>query len=89
MQIRKDGLWEFPATPVLRSWQEVGAEVIAGDFYNDAQVRPRRPPAGGRRARAERSGGVLGGSRRFVALSAERMKQWMAADLSNLDLLID
>ena len=26
--------------------------------------------------------------RRFVALSAERMKQWMAADLSNLDLLI-
>ena len=24
----------------------------------DAQVRPRRPPAGGRRARAERSGGV-------------------------------
>ena len=27
-------------------------------------------------------------SRRFVALSAERMKQWMAADLSNLDLLI-
>ena len=24
-------------------------------------------------------------SRRFVALSAERMKQWMAADLSNLD----
>ena len=27
-------------------------------------------------------------SRRFVALSAERMKEWMAADLSNLDLLI-
>ena len=27
-------------------------------------------------------------SRRFVALSAERMKQWMAADLSNLDLLM-
>ena len=29
-------------------------------------------------------------SRRFVALSAERIqrKQWMAADLSNLDLLI-
>ena len=27
-------------------------------------------------------------SRRFVALSAERMKQWMTADLSNLDLLI-
>ena len=27
-------------------------------------------------------------SRRFVALSAVRMKQWMAADLSNLDLLI-
>ena len=27
-------------------------------------------------------------SRRFVALSAERMKQWMAADLSSLDLLI-
>jgi putative transposase len=27
-------------------------------------------------------------SRRFVALSAERMKEWMAADLSKLDLLI-
>ena len=33
------------------------------------------------------SGGVQG-SRRFMALSAERMKQWMVADLSNLDLLI-
>src|SRR6202521_3470138 len=27
-------------------------------------------------------------SRRFVALSAERMAEWMAADLSKLDLLI-
>jgi len=27
-------------------------------------------------------------SRRFVALSAERMKEWMASDLSELDLLI-
>src|SRR5208282_3275821 len=27
-------------------------------------------------------------SRRFVALSAERMKEWMASDLSGLDLLI-
>ena len=27
-------------------------------------------------------------SRRFVALSAARMKEWMAAELSNLDLLI-
>ena len=27
-------------------------------------------------------------SRRFVALSAERMKEWMAADLSKLDLLV-
>ena len=27
-------------------------------------------------------------SRRFVALSAERLKDWMAADLSRLDLLI-
>ena len=26
-------------------------------------------------------------SRRFVALSAERMSEWMAADLSQLDLL--
>jgi hypothetical protein len=26
-------------------------------------------------------------SRRFVALSAERMKEWMACDLSRLDLL--
>ena len=27
-------------------------------------------------------------SRRFVALSAERMKEWMATDLSKLDLLV-
>ena len=27
-------------------------------------------------------------SRRFVALSAERMREWMAADLSKLDLLV-
>src|ERR1700747_3045384 len=27
-------------------------------------------------------------SRRFVALSAERMKEWMASDLSKLDLLV-
>ena len=27
-------------------------------------------------------------SRRFVALSAERMKEWMAADLSKLGLLL-
>src|SRR6267378_149889 len=27
-------------------------------------------------------------SRRFVALSAERMKEWMASDLSQLDLLV-
>ena len=34
------------------------------------------------------NGAGVSKSRRFVALSAERMKQWMAADLSNLDLLI-
>ena len=27
-------------------------------------------------------------SRRFVALSAERMAEWMASDLSKLDLLV-
>lgn len=27
-------------------------------------------------------------SRRFVALSAEKMEAWMAADLSGLDLLV-
>jgi len=27
-------------------------------------------------------------SRRFVALSAERMKEWMASDLSQLNLLV-
>ena len=27
-------------------------------------------------------------SRRFVALSAERMKEWMASDLSKMDLLV-
>jgi len=27
-------------------------------------------------------------SRRFVALSAERMKEWMASDLAKLDLLV-
>src|SRR5262252_5317715 len=28
------------------------------------------------------------GSRRFVALSAERLAEWMASDLSKLDLLV-
>ena len=36
---------------------QVGAQPDA-DQRLDAQVRPRRPPAGGRRARAEGSGGV-------------------------------
>ena len=39
---------------------------------------------------AERGAGVTKSavSRRFVALSAEKMKAWMAADLSGLDLLV-
>jgi transposase-like protein len=39
---------------------------------------------------AERGAGVTKSavSRRFVALSAEKMKEWMAADLSGLDLLV-
>src|SRR5271166_4577772 len=55
----------------------------------DAQVRPCGPPAGRRHRRAQRFGCVQSAvSRRFVALSAARMKEWMAADLSKLDLLV-
>ena len=50
----------------LPSWEAALSEDLLGkwgaqpdaDQRLDAQVRPRRPPAGGRRARAERSGGV-------------------------------
>ena len=43
------------------------------------------PPAGRRHRRAQR---LCPMACRFVALSAARMKEWMAADLSKLDLLV-
>src|SRR4030067_799545 len=63
-------------------------------------ARPaHKPRGGGRGPRRRRRGGPWGGvagdgssksaaSRRFVALSAERMAEWMASDLSQLDLLV-
>src|SRR3954447_26585473 len=55
----------------------------------DAPVRARRSAARGRFPAPQGAGlSKSAASRRFVALSTERMRVWMAADLSRLDLLV-
>ena len=55
----------------------------------DAQVSACGPIAGGRRSAPTGSGvSKSAASRHFVALSAARMREWMASDLSKLDLLV-
>src|SRR5262245_39283060 len=56
----------------------------------DAQAQACRAAARGRSAGHCRGDGTSksAASRRFVALSAERLAEWMASDLSKLDLLV-
>lgn len=51
-------------------------------------VRSVRLPEGDVPAGAGAGLSKSAASRRFVALSAARMKEWMASDLSGLDLLV-
>jgi hypothetical protein len=67
---------------------QVGSEPDA-DQRVDAQIRGGvRLPEGD--VPAENGAGLSksAASRRFVALSAERMTEWMASDISDLDLLV-
>jgi transposase-like protein len=80
----------------LPSWERAVGEDWLGRWAMNLMligVTTRRfgravPAARGRRAGGSGRGGVeVGASRRFVALSAERMAVWMGRDLSALDLL--
>src|SRR5271166_1117199 len=65
------------------SWEAAVADVATRKF-----ARSVRLPEGDVPAPAGAGLSKSAASRRFVALSAERMKQWMASDLSGLDLLV-
>jgi transposase-like protein len=81
----------------LPSWQAALSEDLLGKWALNLMLINVSTRKFGRAVRlpggdipATRGSGVSKSavSRRFVALSAERMKEWMAADLSGLDLLI-
>ena len=70
-------------------WLGKWAHEPDADQRVDAPLRPRvRLPEGDIPAAKGTGVSKSAASRRFVALSAERMAEWMAADLSELDLLI-
>ena len=82
---------------VLPSWESAMSEDLLGRWALNLMLinvstrkfgRAVRLPGGD--IAAPKGAGVTESavSRRFVALSAERMKEWMAADLSKLDLLV-
>ena len=82
---------------VLPSWESAMSEDLLGRWALNLMLinvstrkfgRAVRLPGGD--IAAPKGAGVTKSavSRRFVALSAERMKEWMAADLSKLDLLV-
>jgi len=81
----------------LPSWQAALSEDLLGKWALNLMLINVSTRKFGRAVRlpggdipATRGSGVSKSavSRRFVALSAERMQEWMAADLSGLDLLI-
>jgi transposase-like protein len=81
----------------LPSWQAALSEDLLGKWALNLMLINVSTRKFGRAVRlpggdipATRGSGVSKSavSRRFVALSAERMQEWMAADLSRLDLLI-
>ena len=81
----------------LPSWQAALSEDLLGKWALNLMLINVSTRKFGRAVRlpggdipATRGSGVSRSavSRRFVALSAERMQEWMAADLSGLDLLI-
>ena len=81
----------------LPSWETAQAEDLLGQWALNLMLinvstrkfgRAVRLPAGDMPAPKGTGVSKSAVSRRFVALSAERMAEWMAADLSKLDLLI-
>ena len=81
----------------LPSWEAAIAEDWLGKWAMNQMLinvatrkfaRPVRLPAGDVPAPAGAGLSKSAASRRFVALSAARMKEWMASDLSGLDLLV-
>ena len=81
----------------LPSWEEAVSNDLLGKWAMNLMLinvstrkygRAVRLPEGGIGAPSGSGVSKSAVSRRFVALSAARMKEWMAADLSKLDLLV-
>ena len=81
----------------LPTWRAAQAEVWLGRWAMNLMLinvstrkfrRSVRLPEGDLPAAAGDGTSKSAASRRFVALSAERMAEWMASDLSKLDLLV-
>jgi putative transposase len=81
----------------LASWDQAVAEDWLGKWAMNLMLinvstrrfgRAVRLPEGDVPAHSGSGVSKSAASRRFVALSAERMKQWMGSDLSKLDLLV-
>ena len=81
----------------LESWEQAINEDWLGQWAMNLMLinvstrkfrRAVRLPEGGVPAPAGSGVSKSAASRHFVALSAARMKEWMAADLSKLDLLV-
>ena len=81
----------------LPSWEEAVSNDLLGKWAMNLMLinvstrkygRAVRLPEGGIDAPSGSGVSKSAVSRRFVALSAARMKEWMAADLSKLDLLV-
>jgi putative transposase len=81
----------------LPSWEEAVSNDLLGKWAMNLMLinvstrkygRAVRLPEGGVGAPSGSGVSKSAVSRRFVALSAARMKEWMAADLSKLDLLV-
>jgi putative transposase len=82
---------------ILPSWEAAVAENWLGKWAMNQMLinvatrkfaRSVRLPGGGVPASTGAGLSKSAASRRFVALSAARMKEWMASDLADLDLLV-
>jgi putative transposase len=92
-RVRAAGVKEI----VLPSWEQAVAEDWLGAWAMNQMLlnvstrkfkRSVRLPQGDVPAPAGAGLSKSAASRQFVALSAERMKEWMASDLSGLDILV-
>src|ERR1022692_1333859 len=81
----------------LASWQAIkGADLLSRWAFNQMLIgvatrkyaRSVRLPDGDLAGQAKRATTKSSVSRRFVALSTAKLKEWLASDLSGLDLLV-